>query len=294
LWTCYIVNLLYHELWTWGICDILSILFYCEVWYVYRSYFRFRSLPVYFPYRTFVFDVSEIPISFPFPELSFPILFLIKNIKTIMVLVFTDRFRTFSSLQKATLLARHSRPRHRLPPRHCWLGSSLPCTRAARYGGGCVRREVRGFIRVWRWSFPRNKNCYPILRKKNILDWKILSASTFAMLLGALPRAATSTSGFLEKRVLPPFLFIYRWIVQNYTIQRQIKRNGGSTYLVYCMYPLTKRYKPLNQFSVYWMRMCACVVCSVSVCGVLVSYKNRAVGIKIARGRVFLILPKKF
>jgi hypothetical protein len=29
-------------------------------------------------------------------------------------------------------------------------------------------------------------------------------------------------------KVLPPFLFINRWIVQNYTIQRLIKRNGGS------------------------------------------------------------------
>jgi hypothetical protein len=27
--------------------------------------------------------------------------------------------------------------------------------------------------------------------------------------------------------ILPPFLFICRWIVQFYTIQRQIKRNGG-------------------------------------------------------------------
>jgi hypothetical protein len=98
LWTCYIVNLLYHELWTCGICDLLSILFYCEVWYVYRSYFRFRPLPVYFPHRTFVSDVSEIPISFPFPELPFPISFPIKNMKTVMVLVFTDRFRPFSSL----------------------------------------------------------------------------------------------------------------------------------------------------------------------------------------------------
>jgi hypothetical protein len=31
-----------------------------------------------------------------------------------------------------------------------------------------------------------------------------------------------------DKLVLPPFLFISRWIVQNYTIQRLIKRNGGS------------------------------------------------------------------
>jgi hypothetical protein len=29
-------------------------------------------------------------------------------------------------------------------------------------------------------------------------------------------------------KVLPPFLFICRWIVQFYTIQRQIKSNGGS------------------------------------------------------------------
>jgi hypothetical protein len=28
-----------------------------------------------FLYRTFVFDVSELPLSFPFPELSFSILF---------------------------------------------------------------------------------------------------------------------------------------------------------------------------------------------------------------------------
>jgi hypothetical protein len=85
-------------LWTCGICDVLSILFYCEVWYVYRSYFRFRPLQVYFPHRTFVSDVSEIPISFPFPELPFSILFPIKNMKTVMVLVFTDRFWPFSSL----------------------------------------------------------------------------------------------------------------------------------------------------------------------------------------------------
>jgi hypothetical protein len=83
-WTCYIVNLLYHKLWT---CDLLSTLLYCEVWYVYRSYFKFRPLPVYFPHQTSVSDVSEIPISFPFLELPFPILFPIKNIKMV-----TDRF----------------------------------------------------------------------------------------------------------------------------------------------------------------------------------------------------------
>jgi hypothetical protein len=89
------VNLLYHELWTCGLCDLLSTLLYCEVWYVYRSYFRFRPLPMYFPHRTFVSNVSEIPISFPFSELPFSILFLIKNMKMVMVLVFTDRFHPY-------------------------------------------------------------------------------------------------------------------------------------------------------------------------------------------------------
>jgi hypothetical protein len=92
------VNLLYHELWTCGLCYLLSTLLYYEVWYVYRSYFRFQPLPVYFPHQTFVSDVSEIPISFSFPELPFSISFPIKNMKTVMVLVFTDRFRPFSSL----------------------------------------------------------------------------------------------------------------------------------------------------------------------------------------------------
>jgi hypothetical protein len=63
---------------------------------------------VYFPHRTFVSDVSEIPISFPFPELPFSILFPIKNMKTVMVLVFTDRFRPFSSLPAEALNARQS------------------------------------------------------------------------------------------------------------------------------------------------------------------------------------------
>jgi hypothetical protein len=45
---------------------------------------------VYFPRQTFVSDVSEIPISFPFLELPFSI----KNMETVMVLVFTDPFIT--------------------------------------------------------------------------------------------------------------------------------------------------------------------------------------------------------
>jgi hypothetical protein len=53
---------------------------------------------VYFPHQTFVSDVSEIPVSFPFPELPFLILFPIKNMKMVMVLVFPDRFQPFSSL----------------------------------------------------------------------------------------------------------------------------------------------------------------------------------------------------
>jgi hypothetical protein len=53
---------------------------------------------MYFPYRTFDSDVSEIPISFSFPKLPFPISFPIKNMKTVTVLVFSDRFRPFSPL----------------------------------------------------------------------------------------------------------------------------------------------------------------------------------------------------
>ena len=103
LWTCYTVNLLYCELVIFVnflyykfvnlmnllYCEIvislivnlrsLRSLLYYEVWYVYRSYFRFRPLPVYFPHQTFVSDVSEILISFPFPELPFSILFPIKK-----------------------------------------------------------------------------------------------------------------------------------------------------------------------------------------------------------------------
>jgi hypothetical protein len=62
---------------------------------------------VYFPHRTFVSDVSEIPISFPFPELPFSISFSIKNMKPVMVLLFTDRFRPFSSLLVTPLLQAH-------------------------------------------------------------------------------------------------------------------------------------------------------------------------------------------
>jgi hypothetical protein len=56
---------------------------------------------VYFSDQTFVFDVSKIPISFPFPELPFSILFSIKNMKTVMVLVFTDRFYPYRTVSGA-------------------------------------------------------------------------------------------------------------------------------------------------------------------------------------------------
>jgi hypothetical protein len=49
-------------------------------WYVYRSYFRFRPLPVYFPYQTSISEVSEIQILFLFPKLPFSISVPIKNI----------------------------------------------------------------------------------------------------------------------------------------------------------------------------------------------------------------------
>jgi hypothetical protein len=54
-------------------------------------------------------DVSEIPISFPFPELPFSILFPIKNIKAVMVLVFTDRFHSFSFLRIYIALVENKR-----------------------------------------------------------------------------------------------------------------------------------------------------------------------------------------
>ena len=113
LWsTCYIVNL-----WSlWSTCYIVNcelvvfvifvnfvVLWTCYIdifsyWYGYRLYLRFRPVPMYFSYRTFDFDVSEIPLSFPFPKLPFPISFPIKNMKMVTVLVFSDRFRPVSPL----------------------------------------------------------------------------------------------------------------------------------------------------------------------------------------------------
>jgi hypothetical protein len=98
--TCYIVYLLYSN------CGVASLM-YCELvilisWYVYRSYFRFRPLPMYFRRRTSVFDVSEIPISFPFPELPFSISFLIKKYENGNDFTFTDCFRPFSTLTRNT------------------------------------------------------------------------------------------------------------------------------------------------------------------------------------------------
>jgi hypothetical protein len=51
---------------------------------------------MYFLYRTSISDDSEIPMSFLFPELPFSISFPIKNMKTVTVLVFSDRFRPFN------------------------------------------------------------------------------------------------------------------------------------------------------------------------------------------------------
>jgi hypothetical protein len=51
--------------------------------------------------------------------------------------------------------------------------------------------------------------------------------------------------GSRKLKLLPPFLFICRWIVQFYTIQRQIKRNGGSTMQ-------GKRQRPQAYFSFFF------------------------------------------
>jgi hypothetical protein len=53
---------------------------------------------VYFPHRTFVSDVSEIPILFPFLELPFLILFSIKKYKNGNGFSVTDRFHLYTSL----------------------------------------------------------------------------------------------------------------------------------------------------------------------------------------------------
>jgi hypothetical protein len=62
-----------------------------------------------FLYQTSVSDDSEIPMSFPFLELPFLISFPIKNMKTVTVLVFSDRFRPFSSLVITCLCAKNHR-----------------------------------------------------------------------------------------------------------------------------------------------------------------------------------------
>jgi hypothetical protein len=92
------------------ICEYIYIIimFYVDVWLVwifdvnegtcydfYRCIFNFDRNRCC---RTFVSDVSELPMSFLFPELSFSILFPRKNMITEMVLVFIDCFRLFSPL----------------------------------------------------------------------------------------------------------------------------------------------------------------------------------------------------
>jgi hypothetical protein len=88
------------------LCDIYCIMNFLY-WFVYRSYSRFRPLPVYFPYRTFISEVFEISILFSFPKLPFSISIPIKNMETIIVLVFTDRFPTiFIHMHDASLPTR--------------------------------------------------------------------------------------------------------------------------------------------------------------------------------------------
>jgi hypothetical protein len=63
----------------------------------------------------------------------------------------------------------------------------------------------------------------------------LLPTAVSAVAWGSLTWRCTCIWGFrsseaaCSKLILPPFLFICRGIVQNYTIQRQIKRNGWST-----------------------------------------------------------------
>jgi hypothetical protein len=82
---------------------------------------------VYLLHQTFVSDVSEILISFLFPELSFSILFLIKIMKTVMVLVFTDRFQPFSNTSNQTHGIVPDED-HLLTVRHMDNSITHPCT----------------------------------------------------------------------------------------------------------------------------------------------------------------------
>jgi hypothetical protein len=71
------------------------------------------------------------------------------------------------------------------------------------------------------------------LRESRLLEKAASWIQPFGWLLAFMgqkpkPKAKRKTKHTL-KIILPPFLFICRWIVQNYTIQRQIKRNGGSS-----------------------------------------------------------------
>jgi hypothetical protein len=57
--------------------------------------------------------------------------------------------------------------------------------------------------------------------------------------------------------IIPQFLFISRWIVQNCTIQRLIKRNGGSIWLRSYSYVLS------SPEVVFWPRPAGCVICEL-------------------------------
>jgi hypothetical protein len=92
LWTCYIMN-----------CELVVFVIFCQLCCIVKfDMFTDRILDFY-RYRCIFRTELSFPIFpkyIPFLELPFSILFPIKNTKTVMVLVFTDRFRPFSSLRR--------------------------------------------------------------------------------------------------------------------------------------------------------------------------------------------------
>jgi hypothetical protein len=48
-------------------CELVILRYFHIDMFIDCILIRLRLLPMYFLYRTFIFDISEIPISFPFP-----------------------------------------------------------------------------------------------------------------------------------------------------------------------------------------------------------------------------------
>jgi hypothetical protein len=72
----------------------------------------------------------------------------------------------------------------------------------------------------WRCYFTIWSNTYYSIHSVDVEDCRVQSFALYS------PEGSTWP---LWELLLTPFRFSCRWIVQNWTIQRQLKRNGGST-----------------------------------------------------------------